>query len=227
MAAANLAEPTGHEGHVEWTIPSGGQSAKTWYTVYGELSSNKTPLLILHGGPGMPHEHMLSLLDLHTKYSIPLIFYDQIGCGRSSHFPEEKDKATFWTTDLFSTELRALIKHLNLHSYDVLGHSWGGMLAAAFATQQPDGLRKLVLGSSPANMQTWYKVQRELRNELPADSREVLEKGEAEQKFDSQEYDTAQDVFYSRHLYRGAAYPKDVMTAFHSMMKDPTVMKTL
>ena len=227
MATVDSTELTGHEGHVEWTLPSGGQSAKTWYTVYGELSSTRTPLLVCHGGPGMPHEHMLSLLDLHPKHAMPLIFYDQIGCGRSSHFPEEKDKAAFWTTDLFITELQALIQHLNVQNYDVLGHSWGGMLAAAFATQQPSGLRKLVLGSCPANMQTWYKVQRELRKGLPADSRVVLEKGEAERKFDGKEYDAAQDVFYSQHLYRGGAYPKDITTAFQAMMKDPTVMQTL
>jgi len=57
--------------------------------------------------------------------SIPIVFYDQLGGGRSTHRPDApKD---FWTPELFMDELDNLLKHLHIQDdFDLLGHSWGG-----------------------------------------------------------------------------------------------------
>ena len=59
--------------------------------------------------------------------SIPIIFYDQLGGGRSTHRPDApKD---FWTPELFMDELDNLLKHLHVQDdFDLLGHSWGGKI---------------------------------------------------------------------------------------------------
>ena len=106
----------------------------------GAKSSTKVPLVILHGGPAIPHQYMSPHENLYSKDYLdgtPLVFYDQIGCGHSSHphdVDESIDPAKFYTVDLFMDELDAVLKHFKLDQegsqFDLLGHSWGGMLAA-------------------------------------------------------------------------------------------------
>lgn len=57
--------------------------------------------------------------------SIPIVLYDQIGSGASSHFRDAPD--TFWHPYLFLDQLDNLVEHLDIHrNFDLLGHSWGG-----------------------------------------------------------------------------------------------------
>ena len=84
-----------------------------------------------------------------------------------------------------------------------------------------------MLGSAPADMRTWYKVQGRLRSELPEDVRGVLERGEREQRFEGKEYEGVMDAFYARHLFRGSKWPEEVNRAAGAMMAEPTVMQTM
>ena len=65
----------------EGTIPYAG--GETWYRVVGEGEDpGKLPLLCLHGGPGAPHDYLEPLEKLAAT-GRRVVFYDQIGCGRS------------------------------------------------------------------------------------------------------------------------------------------------
>lgn len=75
-------------------------------------------------------------------------------------------------------QLDSLIVFLGLgktekeEGYDVLGHSWGGMLAMRWvARRQPKGLKKLVVSNSPASMELFVKGALKLREKLPEDIR--------------------------------------------------------
>jgi pimeloyl-ACP methyl ester carboxylesterase len=109
---------------------------------------------VLHGGPGACHEYLLPLTDLSS--SRPLIFYDQIGNGKSTHLPDKAGDEAFWSVTLFQNELNNLISHLGLKDrpIDVFGHSWGGMLAAVWAATPSSSanLRRLVIANSLASM---------------------------------------------------------------------------
>ncbi|KAG5219463.1 Alpha/Beta hydrolase protein [Salix suchowensis] len=79
-------------------------------------------------------------------------FYDQLGNGESTHLPDApKD---FWKPDLWVDELNNLLLHLGISDgFDLLGNSWGGMLAAHFATTQTTpGLKSLIVSNSPASI---------------------------------------------------------------------------
>ncbi|KAI2462785.1 hypothetical protein F4781DRAFT_172937 [Annulohypoxylon bovei var. microspora] len=92
------------EGIAEFKVSGLSEACHTWYKVVGDLKdSSKIPLIILHGGPGACHEYLLPLTDLSS--SIPLVFYDQIGNGRSTHLPDKAGDETFWSIDLFKNEL--------------------------------------------------------------------------------------------------------------------------
>jgi L-proline amide hydrolase len=154
------------EGEVAWEVPNAGKPCKTWYKVMGDLDGPKQgPVLIaLHGGPGAGHEYLLPLADLYKPYGIPVIFYDQIGCGRSTHLRDKMGDAEFWSFELFIKEIDTLVDHLQLRDrgFYLLGQSWGGVLAASYAMSRPQGkspagLRKLVIASGPSSIPLYGK----------------------------------------------------------------------
>lgn len=167
-----MAQPTA-TGTVDFDAKA-GKPTHTWYEVYGDLKSGVTPVVAIHGGPGSTHHYLLRLVELATKHSIPLVFYDQIGNGGSTHLPEMSgDAAGFWTEQLFLDELDNLLRHLGIQDdYILLGQSWGGMLSARHASKQPKGLKKLIISESPASIPIFAKAaMEELVPYLPPDVR--------------------------------------------------------
>lgn len=111
------------EGEAVFNYPAAGKELKTWYRITGDLTAGVVPLIVLHGGPGVGCEAYNPLTDLTVKYSIPIIQYDQVGCGRSTHLREKADAGIeFWNDSLFVSELESLISYLKLTTYDLLGH---------------------------------------------------------------------------------------------------------
>lgn len=157
------------EGEVEFKVHGVDKTCKTWYKVFGDIkTSSQRPLVVLHGGPGVVHNYLLPLADLATSHSIPVVFYDQLGNGKSTHLPEKNGDTSFWTEQLFIVQLESLLDHLGVQDgYDLLGHSWGGMLGARFATTHPVGLKRLVIADSPASMKLWVEAANRLRSQLP------------------------------------------------------------
>ena len=104
---------TESEGH------AGFDGHQTWYRVTGD--GDATPLIVLHGGPGATHDYVLSLADL-ARTGRAVVHYDQLGNGRSRHYPERG--ADFWTVDLFVRELHSLVATLRIADrHHVLGQS--------------------------------------------------------------------------------------------------------
>ncbi|KAI1357861.1 Alpha/Beta hydrolase protein [Xylaria arbuscula] len=139
------------ESEVAIDIPGAGKSCRTWYRIVGDLNGTaNSPIIALHGGPGSGHDSMVALTELYEKWGFPIIFYDQVGCGRSTPLREKMGDDQFWTFDLFIRELDNLIDHLNLREkgFHLIGQSFGGMLAGAYAARQPIGLKKMVLSSA-------------------------------------------------------------------------------
>ncbi|KAJ7608498.1 proline-specific peptidase [Mycena polygramma] len=170
-----------------------------WYKVVGDLhgATSRRPLVALHGGPG--------------AHSIPLVVYDQIGTGNSTHLPEKKGDTSFWTEQLFLDELDNLLTHLGTQDdYDLLGHSWGGMFGSRHAAGGPAGLKHLVLASTPASMNLWMEAQNAL---LTADK----------------EKDAAVDVpkCYALHLCRLTPIPAPILEGFEWVGKDSTSNETM
>ncbi len=106
-------------------------------TIYFEIvgSGTGTPLLIVNGGPGAAHDYMhrTSAWDAIAK-SRQVVFYDQRGTGRS--LGDHKGQ-TFKLKEQIE-DIDALRAHLGFDHMDILGHSWGGMLATAYAAAHPD-----------------------------------------------------------------------------------------
>ena len=197
----------------------------TWYRVVGDLGSGKLPLVTLHGGPGGTHDYMEPFERLAAE-GRAVVFYDQLGAGRSTHLPGKGKE--FWTVDLFLAELDNLLAHLGIaKGYHLLGQSWGGMLGAEHGVRRPSGLRSLMICDSPASMVLWVQEADRLREALPPEVQQTLLRHEAAGTTDSPDYATAVRVFYDRHLCRLDPWPDSLNRSFRYMQEDPTVYHTM
>lgn len=198
---------------------------QTWYRIVGDLHSGKTPVVVLHGGPGAAHNYCEPIAELIAQSGRAAVLYDQIGCGNSTHLPTAE--ADFWTPELFMEELTLLTEHLGIHnSYSIVGQSWGGMLGMQFAITQPKGLRSLVVANSPASMELWVSEANRLRRDLPIDVQETLLMHEKAGSTDSPDYVKAVDAFYDRHVCR-IPQPACVVESFKQITAEPTVYHTM
>jgi L-proline amide hydrolase len=197
------------------------RDGETWYRVTGDLSAARPPLVVLHGGPGATHDYVSSLARLSST-GRAVVHYDQLGNGRSSHFP---DRGTdFFEVGLFLDELDNLLRHLGIaECYHVLGQSWGGMLGAEHAISRPEGLASLVISNSPASMELWVSEATRLRGNLPDDVREALDRHEAEGTIEDPAYLAATQAFYDEHVCRIVPNPEELVRSFEAIAADPTV----
>src|SRR5579864_5985707 len=104
----------------ELFVPVSG--TRLFCQTFGE---NKPPVIVLHGGPGLGHGYLLPQMSNLGKFSFA-IFYDQRGTGKSSSNDD-------WHRDPFKVyvnDIHQLRESFGLEKVSLLGHSWGGILAA-------------------------------------------------------------------------------------------------
>ena len=204
-----------YAGTMQW------KHGSTWYRVIGDLKSKMTPAVVIHGGPGAPHNYVLGIVHLIAMTGRPVIVYDQIGCGQSTHLNDKPSE--FWTVELFKEELNLLLKELKISKkYLLVGQSWGGILSFAHAVDKPKGLKGLVIANSLASVPKWLPEIERLVSELPSVHRKAVHKGLKEGNYTSPEFEAANDFFTLRHLVRVPMTP-DVAEAFGQLAVNPTV----
>jgi len=201
------------------------QHGNTWYRVVGDLKSGKTPVMVLHGGPGAAHNYLIPIAEMIAQTGRAAVLYDQIGCGNSTHLPDAPKE--FWCPELFMEELELLTQHLGIvNNYAIIGQSWGGMLGMQFAISQPAGLKALVVADSPASMAVWVSEANRLRDALPKEIQATLLKHEADGTTDHPAYEAAVSVFNDRHVCR-IPQPQCLIDSFNQIAADPTVYHTM
>ena len=102
------------------------------------------PIVLLSGGPGLSIEYMLPVAQL-LPAGYRSVAFEQRGTGRSR--PQSFDPATL-TIQTVVEDLEALRVRLQQDRLTLLGHSWGGMLAMAYAAAHPDRVDRLILVGS-------------------------------------------------------------------------------
>ncbi len=182
--------PTVSEGYADF------RGHRTWYRIAGELGSGATPLMALHGGPGSTHHYFGPLDGLAAER--PVVVYDQVGCGAS-----DRPQDIQWSVDVFREEVDAVRSELGLDRIQLLGTSWGGMLALEHLLSGAVGIVGLILSSTLASVDQWAAEQLKLRIALPVDVVEVLERHERAGTYDDPEYMHAMETYFDRHFYRG------------------------
>jgi proline iminopeptidase len=177
-------------------VPGG----EVWYRVMG--SGDRTPLLLLHGGPGGRSCGFSVLNDLAKDR--PVVLYDQLGSGRS----ERPADVTLWRTDRFVEELAAVRNALRLRRVHILGHSWGGTLAAEYLlTKKPDGVLSVILSSPLLSTSRWVGDAKRLRSTLPESAQAALQKCETVTTADDPSCQAAFGVFNEHFVFGAQSLP--------------------
>lgn len=204
-SAADQADETGLA-----KVPGG----KVWWRKVG--SGDKTPLLLLHGGPGGGHDYLLPMKALADDR--PVIFYDQLGCGRSDA-PEDE---SLYHIKRFVDEVDALRAALKLNRVILYGHSWGSMLAIEYlVTGHGKGVEKLILGGALASVPQAIAGMNRLLDALPDNAGKRIRELDAAGQQASQEYQSLVGLFYSRHLLRVDPLPPEFEAAAANLAKSP------
>ena len=190
-------------------VPGG----RVWVAEHG--GGPGTPLVVLHGGPGMPSQYLAPLTALADERTV--VLYDQLGCGRS----ERPDDRSLWTVSRAVAELEAVRRALGLDRVHLLGHSWGGFLALASAAEHPDAVGSLVLSSPLVSVPGWVEDAASLVARLPEDAREAIARHEEQQTFDAPAYVEATAEFNRRFLCTLDPWPAELLEAFEQMGEAP------
>jgi proline iminopeptidase len=176
------------EGTVEI---SGG---KIWYYVIGE--GDKTPLLMMHGGPGGSSYSLFLLGDLGDDR--PIILFDQVGTGRS----EILSDTSLMTMDYMLDQTKEFVDVLGLEEFYIYGHSWGCMLGLDYYLTYPKGIRGLVLNSPLVSTKMWIQDADTLISTLADSIQQIIRHHEEIGVYDTREYQWANYIYYKNFITR-------------------------
>lgn len=96
-------------------------------------------VVVVHGGPGGDYSYLLNLHELEDDYFV--VFYDQRGAGLSPRVDADE-----LTLKMMVADLHRIITHYGGgDAVNLIGHSWGAMLAAAYIGEYPESVAKVVL----------------------------------------------------------------------------------
>ena len=129
------------ERTAEVAIPGGSLFVRWW----GPEQPTET-LVLVHGGPGISHRYLEALARLATDRR-RVVAYDQRGTGRTRF---RSDVVADYGLDAQAADLSTVLDRTALGPVDVLGHSWGGIIAMDYAARFPDRARSIILVGTAA-----------------------------------------------------------------------------
>jgi proline iminopeptidase len=143
--------------------------------IYYEEFGNGEPLMIVHGGPGASHDYFLPYLLPLARHN-RLIFIDERGSGKSGVL----DDATQYTVENMAEDVEAVREALGLGKINLLGHSYGGVLAQAYALKYQENLSHLILCSTFPSTKQMNDVFVKIKENMSPELRDRINKMEQE-----------------------------------------------
>jgi proline iminopeptidase len=142
--------------------------AKLWT----ESEGRGAPMILVAGGPGLPHDYF------HPYFSglaprCRLIYYDAFGRGKSDHAANPAQ----YTFRRDVEDLDGVRKALGLERVSLFGHSYGSLVALAYAFDHPEAVDRVAIANGMFSGKMWQDsddiVNRAIREQLPAVWRQV------------------------------------------------------
>ncbi len=193
----------------EGFIPT--RHGRIWYRQVG--GSSAAPLLVIAGGPGLPHDYLESLAALATDRAV--YFFDALGCGKSDR-PELS-----WSLAQQLDDLRHVRESLGLSRLHLFGHGSGALLAAEHALRAPSGIESITLASPCLDLPQWMTDAQRLRDLMPADFQTIWARAQADGSLSSEAFQATVRNFYRRHLCRNQPWPQSLVRAFSGIGHGP------
>jgi len=146
--------------------------------IYYMSTGRGQPLIILHGGPGASHDYFLPYLLPMARYN-RIIFIDERGSGRS----QKLENPSGYTIENMVEDVEAVRQALGLGKISLLGHSYGGALAQAYALKYQRNLSHLILASTWSSTVAMNRVFVGMKQNMTPELRDRIDKLEAQGLF--------------------------------------------
>ena len=121
--------------------------AKLWTVSFGEGE----PLFFIAGGPGGTHYGLRRFDSLSTTNT--LVFYDAFGRGKS----DTAKIVTEYSLDRDIEDLEGLRIAMGFDKINILGHSYGGVVAQGYAIRYPGNVSHLIIANSFHSYLMWQE----------------------------------------------------------------------
>jgi proline iminopeptidase len=142
--------------------------------IYYKMLGRGVPLMIVHGGPGASHDYFLPYL-LPLAHHNKVVFIDERGSGRS----QKLEDPSGYTVENMVEDVEAVRQALGLGKVSLLGHSYGGALAQAYALKYQANLTHLILGSTWSSSKALNEIFVKMKQNMSPELRERIDKLEA------------------------------------------------
>jgi len=146
------------------------------HSLYYKTMGSGDPIVVLHGGPGFDHRQFLPFIwELARGHQV--ILYDQRGTGLSNG-PVNSASINI---DTFIDDIEAIRKAFGIERMNLLGHSWGGILAMHYSLRHQDKLKSLILVSTAATVESFDDMRATYeKNRAPGDAQLLMKIYESE-----------------------------------------------
>jgi proline iminopeptidase len=179
------------------------------YETFG-AKGTALPIIAVNGGPGLSHAYMVQN-DLWERVGRNrfVVLYDQRGTGRSKRMQNGASQSM----DAQVADLDAVRQALGLNKVAVLGDSYGGLVAMAYAAAHPEHVAKLILSDSPGP--SWHDIVHLLPDVFP----DIEEENKQEAQKLGPETEAAARAGLRNH-FRMIFYSPEKRDAYMSKMGD-------
>lgn len=143
--------------------------AKLWIVSFGQGE----PLFFIAGGPGGTHYGLRSFDSLSTTNT--LVYYDGFGRGKS----DTAKNVTEYTLERDIEDLEGLRIAMGFDKINVLGHSYGGLVAQGYAIKYSNNVSHLIIANSFHSYLMWQanddNCNHEIKTNYPEVWKELME----------------------------------------------------
>ena len=174
-ANAQASKPVAHAASASNVYPvQEGFVDANGVMIYYKMLGRGAPLLIVHGGPGASHDYFLPyLLPLARRNKV--VFIDERGSGRS----QKLEDPSRYTVENMVEDVESVRQALGLGKISLMGHSYGGALAQAYALKYQANLTHLILGSTWSSSKALNELFVKMKQNMSPELRERIDKLEA------------------------------------------------
>lgn len=192
-------------------LPSGEgyvavEGGRIWYKIVG--SGNGIPLILIHGGPGLTSNYLEPLAEISVDR--PVIFYDQLGCGKSDKPTNKK----LWTLERSVRELEALREALGIEEFHLNGSSYGALVAMEYMKNENKAVKSITFSGAVISITRWIEDTAKIYKTLPISLKNIYKKHEDAGTTDAEEYQLAIMEFYKLYQSRRDPWSEDLMSSF-------------
>ncbi len=176
-----------------------------------QITGTGDTLVILHGGPGLSHKYLKPQMDSLLSAKFTLLYYDQRGSGWS----EGENDRTRLNIETFVEDLEQIRKYFDLDKINLLGHSFGGLLAMHYSIKYPAKVNSLLLVDTDAasyTLRTPYQIKM-IDSRLSGKQQAYLDSIETTPAFKNFDPETYEE-YYKTFLTSYFANPNDTAKLF-------------